>query len=105
MEASGSPKDSSGREVHSDWPVWNLQKRGNWSANAPSDPSHQAALEPSNARKRASWGRVRESDGERNAFFFSQGGTRAQHSWHCHWPPNNPYSILCAAASVNGRSV
>lgn len=70
MEASGSPKDSSGREVHSDWPVWNLQKRGNWSANAPSDPSHQAALEPSNARKRASWGRVRESDGERNAFFF-----------------------------------
>lgn len=37
--------------------------------------------------------------------FFSQGGTRAQHSWHCHWPPNNPYSILCAAASVNGSSV
>lgn len=64
MEASGSPKDSSGREVRSDWPVWNLQKRGNWSANAPRDPSHQAALEPSNARKRASWGRVRESDGE-----------------------------------------
>lgn len=73
MEASGSPKDSSGREVRSDWPVWNLQKRGNWSANAPSDPSHQAALEPSNARKRASWGRVRESDGERNAFFFFPG--------------------------------
>lgn len=36
----------------------------------------------------------KERDREPNTI-FSQRGTRAQHSWHCHWPPNNPYSILC----------
>lgn len=36
----------------------------------------------------------REREREPNTI-FSQRGTRAQHSWHCHWPPNNPYSILC----------
>lgn len=36
----------------------------------------------------------KKGDRERNTI-FSQRGTRAQHSWHCHWPPNNPYSILC----------
>lgn len=65
MEASDSPKDSSGRQTHPDLTLWNLQKGGSWSANAPSDPSHQTASEPLNARKRASWGRGRAS-----AFFF-----------------------------------
>lgn len=37
----------------------------------------------------------KERDREPNTI-FSQRGTRAQHSWHCHWAPNNPYSILCA---------
>lgn len=44
------------------------------------------------------------SEGQTTKYLFSQRGTKAQHSWHCHWPANNPYFILCAER-LNGLSV
>jgi len=62
-------------------------------ANVPRDPSHQTAATFQRQEERE-----RESERERETkpnTIFSQRGTRAQHSWHCHRPSNNPYSILC----------
>lgn len=95
MEASDSPKDSSGRQTHSDWPLWNLQQRGSWSSNAPSDPSHQAASEPPNAREKCELGeggggeRVTESE---MPFFFLPG--RNSGSAFLALPPASKQSIL-----------